>query len=76
MPKKLADDAKTLPTDDFLNTEQAAHILQRSKKTLEFWRVLNKGPRYYRQGRAIRYLRSDLLRWGMSHCVETRDSAA
>lgn len=73
----LAADAKTqLPPEEFLNTAQAAHILQRSSKTLEFWRILNKGPRYFKQGRVVRYLRSDVFRWGVSQCVETRDTAA
>jgi hypothetical protein len=62
--------------DEFLITQQAAKILQRSTKTLEFWRLLGKGPRFYRQGRVIRYLRSDVLAWGVRDCVETRDTTA
>ena len=38
------------PGDEFLTTQQAAQILQRSIKTLEFWRVLGRGPRFYKQG--------------------------
>jgi hypothetical protein len=71
--KPAEDNAAPLPPDaDFIDTIQAARILQRSVKTLQFWRVINKGPKYYRQGRVIRYLRSDILRWGMSNAVETR----
>ena len=62
--------------DEFLTTQQAAEILQRSTKTLEFWRLLNKGPRFYKQGRVVRYLRSDLFAWAMRHCVNTRDTGA
>jgi predicted DNA-binding transcriptional regulator AlpA len=65
------------PDDEFLTTNQAAAILGRSVKTLEYWRTLPSGPtgpRFYKQGRVVRYLRSDILAWGMRHCVETRDT--
>ena len=76
LAKPLAADTRILQQgDDFLTTQQAAQILQRSTKTLEFWRTLAKGPRFYKQGRVVRYLRSDILTWGVRHCVETRDTA-
>lgn len=45
-----------------LRTEEAAKILGVSKFTLERWRVVGGGPRFYRIGaRAVRYRLSDLL---------------
>jgi hypothetical protein len=64
------------PGDEFLSTTKAAEVLDRSAKTLEFWRATGAGPRYYCQGRRIRYLRSDLIRWALRHPVEPgRDTA-
>ena len=70
-------DAHLLQHDDeFLNTAKAAAILDRSPKTLEYWRTMGAGPRYYYQGRRVRYLRSDLMRWAMRRPIEPgRDTA-
>ena len=56
--------------DEFLNTAKAAAVLDCSVKTLEFWRATGAGPRYYYQGRRVRYLRSDLIRWAMKRPIE------
>jgi predicted DNA-binding transcriptional regulator AlpA len=74
--KSAADIPLARAGDEFLTTKQAAEILQRSEKTLEYWRTRPSGPRFYKQGRVVRYLRSDVLAWGMRHCIETRDTAA
>ena len=60
------------PGDEFLSTAKAAELLDRSPKTLEFWRTTRTCPRYYYQGRGIRYLLSDLIRWGMQYPVRAR----
>jgi hypothetical protein len=73
--KETADTRSLQPGDAFLTTQQAAQILQRPIKTLEFWRTLRSGPLFYKQGRVVRFMRSDVLAWGMKHCVETRDRA-
>jgi hypothetical protein len=57
------------PEDKYLLTAEAAEILRRPIKTLEYWRLIGDGPPYYRQGRLIRYLRSEVLAWGASHRV-------
>jgi hypothetical protein len=57
------------PSDEYLTTEEAARILKRSSKTFEFWRLVGQGPPFYRQGRLIRYLRSEVMAWGASHRV-------
>jgi hypothetical protein len=56
--------------DEFLNTAKAAAVLDRSPKTLEFWRTRGVGPRYYCQGRRVRYLYSDVIRWATRHPIE------
>jgi hypothetical protein len=50
--------------DKYLLTTEAAEILRRPVKTLEFWRLVGGGPPFYKQGRLIRYLRSEVLAWG------------
>jgi excisionase family DNA binding protein len=46
------------------NTPQAAEYLGLGVTTLEKWRVIgNKGPRFVRLGRAIRYRVKDLDAW-------------
>jgi hypothetical protein len=57
------------PTDEYLTTEETAKRLKRSTKTLEYWRLVGQGPPFYRQGRAIRYLLSEVLAWGASRRV-------
>lgn len=62
--------------DEFLNTAKAAAVLDRSPKTLEYWRTMGAGPRYYYQGRRVRYLRSDLTQWATRRPIEpVRDTA-
>jgi hypothetical protein len=56
--------------DEFLTTPKAAAVLDRSPKTLEYWRATGAGPCYYCQGRRVRYLRSDLIQWAMRHPVK------
>lgn len=55
----------TSPLGVVLFTErQAAKALRVSERTLQKWRLNGKGPKYLRmEGRAIRYRRSDLLRF-------------
>jgi hypothetical protein len=57
------------PSDEYLTTLEAAKRLKRSAKTLEYWRLVGKGPPFYRQERAIRYLLSEVLAWGAGHRV-------
>ena len=46
----------------------------KSDRTLKEWRAQNRGPRFYRFGRAVKYRVGDLLAWRERHAVETRDS--
>jgi predicted DNA-binding transcriptional regulator AlpA len=56
--------------DRFVSTPEAARILATTVNTLNFWRAARKGPRFYRHGRSVRYLLSDLSAWGKATCVE------
>jgi Helix-turn-helix domain len=58
------------PGDRFLTSQEAAEILRTSIATLNYWRVLGRGPRFYRHNRSVRYLLSDLTAWGTAQCVE------
>lgn len=49
--------------DELLNEVQAADFLKMSIRTLQAWRCRGEGPAFVRAGRAIRYRRSDLIRW-------------
>jgi hypothetical protein len=61
------------PNDEYLTTEEAAKRLKRSTKTLEYWRLIGKGPPFYRQERAIRYLLSEVLAWGASQRIANQN---
>lgn len=63
-------------TDEFLTTKHAAKILQRSARRLKKWRLARTGPPCYRQGRGIRYLKSDLTRWALQHPEDVPRPAA
>jgi hypothetical protein len=54
--------------DRFLHPKEAAAILATSVNTLNFWRCNGRGPKFYRHGRSIRYLLSDLTAWGKARC--------
>ncbi len=48
-------------TNRWLTTADAAEYLDMKKGTLEKWRFLKKGPRYYKIGKKqVRYRKSDL----------------
>ena len=64
------------PSDEYLTTEEAAQRLKRSPKVLEYWRSVNQGPPYYRQGRVIRYLLTEVMAWGATHRVASQGTAA
>ena len=44
-------------------TKEAAKILGLNFRTLENWRSLNRGPKFIRCGRSIRYREYDLERY-------------
>jgi hypothetical protein len=59
-------------------TQDAALFLGLSPKTLEAWRLQERGPQYCRYGvnGAIRYLLSDLREFQAQHAVRPQATAA
>ncbi|AQS48750.1 DNA-binding protein [Thioclava nitratireducens] len=61
--------------DERLDTAQAANYLGYSKSTLEWWRMVGRGPRYYKIGGGrIRYKQSDLDAYLEAGVVEPREA--
>lgn len=50
----------------FLNTDQAASLLNISPRTLERWRFEGKGPSFRKFGRRAMYAQTDLVEWAES----------
>lgn len=60
-----------------LSTEEAAHYLGVSTKTLVNWRVLRIGPRFIQiSNHCIRYALKDLEDWLAAKRIETRHTAS
>jgi|HubBroStandDraft_4_1064222.scaffolds.fasta_scaffold1061178_1 hypothetical protein len=53
--------------------EEAAAFLRRNRSTLRHWRSARWGPKFYRVGGGILYLREDLVEFLKRNCVETTD---
>ncbi|MBZ5609130.1 MAG: helix-turn-helix domain-containing protein [Acidobacteriia bacterium] len=51
----------------YMQDTEAASILGLKPNTLRKWRVLGRGPRYRKLGRAVRYSKADLDAW-LSTC--------
>jgi predicted site-specific integrase-resolvase len=53
----------------FVKTKEAADFLQISHKTMEKWRVVGGGPRYFKAGGRVLYNKAELEAWilGRSH---------
>lgn len=48
---------------EFCDAEEAARILGFAPATLEKWRTLGTGPRFFRHGRRVRYTYADIREW-------------
>lgn len=51
------------PDEELLTTEEAARLTKMSPAWFERMRWEGQGPPFYRAGRAVRYMRSELLGW-------------
>lgn len=49
--------------DDLLAIEDVATLLRMPIATLRFWRYSNTGPRSFRVGRRVKYVRADVEEW-------------
>ena len=59
---------------EYLDTEDAADFLGVEESTLATWRSIEKGPRYLKQGKIIRYKPEDLAAWLEEGAVDPADS--
>ena len=48
---------------ELLTTGEVAALIKVSPATLVDWRHEQKGPRYYKMGREVRYKLSDIIKW-------------
>lgn len=53
----------------WLNEKDVSRITKLSLPTLRNWRSLNKGPRYTKLGKSVRYSEDDLRQFMASHNV-------
>lgn len=66
---------KRFPTSKrMVSTREAAELFSLATGTLQNWRSLKRGPRYYKTGKAIRYKLDDLEKFFTSTPVLTMDS--
>lgn len=59
-----------------LRIAEAAEYLGFSTSTLDNWRSLGKGPRYYKAGSRIFYIKSELDAWIHEGAVDPTENAA
>lgn len=60
--------------DQLLTEREAAAFRRKSVFALRKERARRAGPPFIKDGSAVRYLRSELLRWLAEHTRETRES--
>ena len=53
----------TIEQVQLLTTERVAELLNVAPATLVDWRHDQRGPKYYKMGRQIRYRLEDILKW-------------
>ena len=67
MDDEIARAANAKKGSPFLNTDQAAHYVGLSRRTLEKMRTAGGGPRFRKHGRYVRYHIDDLDVWSAEH---------
>lgn len=50
-------------TDQLLDEQDVAELLKMSVHTLRHWRSANRGPKYLKLGKAVRYRPADITDW-------------
>lgn len=50
-------------TEQLLDSHEVAALLKISPQTLRDWRYQNRGPRYLKLGKAVRYRPADINDW-------------
>ena len=67
MDNEIVRAANAKKGSPFLNTDQAAHYVGLSRRTLEKMRTAGGGPRFRKHGRNVRYHIDDLDEWSAEH---------
>ena len=67
----MTSPATALSGDDVLTIKEVAALLRTPEATLRYWRHLGTGPRSFRLGRHVRYLRGDVNSWVESQRAES-----
>ena len=62
-PKRRSNQSTMYRKHIFLTEAEAAALLRFSRKHLQRMRAEYRGPPFFKEGRAIRYKRSDLIAW-------------
>lgn len=73
MDDEIARAANAKKGSPFLTTDQAAHYVGLSRRTLEKMRTAGGGPLFRKHGRYVRYHIDDLDEWSAEH-VKTSTS--
>ena len=63
-------------TRKYLDTSQAAFLLNISPRTLERWRLTGEGPSYRKFGKRVTYSESSLLEWAEQQTHTSTSDAA
>ncbi len=57
---------------ELIDERGAAEALAIAPRTLQWWRICGKGPKFVKLGRSVRYRKVDLLNWiEAGTCVNT-----
>ncbi len=59
----MASHAVSVEVGDLLTTAEVAAVTRAPMSTVRYWRHLGTGPRSFRLGRRVLYMRSDVEAW-------------
>jgi excisionase family DNA binding protein len=59
----LRDEEVPVADNDLLTIAEAAELVRAPVATLRYWRYLGTGPRSFRIGRHVRFIREDVDDW-------------
>jgi len=71
---KAKDSAHPISYPTLLSEYQASAFLSITRRCIQDWRLRGTGPKYYRLGRSVRYVLSDLQQW-FNECLVVPGSA-
>jgi predicted DNA-binding transcriptional regulator AlpA len=51
------------PSEEYITTEEYAHLARTVPATIRYWRHIGTGPRGFKLGRRVLYVESDVRAW-------------